>query len=126
NTFSTQTVNPAVIAQAYEDIRWAPTQMNSQPLRLTLVQSPAAKYRLGPHMKRGNRDKTLAAPLTVIAAWIQIGITNCPNWLRIKKVPEKSSTQMSPPGKIWPKCPVIFKLVISSLPYELMAYTLAR
>lgn len=26
NTFSTQTVNPAVIAQAYEDIRWAPTQ----------------------------------------------------------------------------------------------------
>jgi len=73
NTFSTETVNPAVIAQAYEDIRWAPTQMNSQPLRLTLVQSPAAKYRLGPHMKRGNRDKTLAAPLTLIAAWD-------PNW----------------------------------------------
>src|SRR5690625_966013 len=72
-TCSIQSVIPCVIAQAYEVIRRAPTQMNSQPLRLPLVQSPAAKYRLGPHMKRGNRDKTLAAPLTVIAAWD-------PNW----------------------------------------------
>lgn len=73
NTFSEDAVDPAVIAQAYEDIRWAPTQMNSQPLRLTLVHSPAAKHRLGPHMKSGNRDKTLTAPMTIIAAWD-------PNW----------------------------------------------
>lgn len=73
NTFAPTVVDPAVIAQAYEDIRWAPTQMNSQPLRLTLVHSPTAKHQLGPHMKRGNRDKTLAAPMTIIAAWD-------PNW----------------------------------------------
>lgn len=73
NTFSPDTVDPSIIAQAYEDIRWAPTQMNSQPLRLTLVQSPAAKQQLGPHMKAGNRDKTLTAPMTIIAAWD-------PNW----------------------------------------------
>lgn len=73
NTFSQAAVDPAVIAQAYQDIRWAPTQMNSQPLRLTMVHSPTAKKQLGPHMKPGNRDKTLAAPITVIAAWD-------PNW----------------------------------------------
>lgn len=73
NTFSDDVVDPAVIAQVYEQIRWAPTQMNSQPLRLTLVHTAAAKRRLGPHMRPGNRAKTLAAPLTIIAAWD-------PNW----------------------------------------------
>ncbi|WP_022870497.1 malonic semialdehyde reductase [Yaniella halotolerans] len=73
NTFSDGAVDPALIAQAYEDARWAPTAMNSQPMRLTVVHTPDAKQRLGPHMKPGNRDKTLAAPLTIIAAWD-------PNW----------------------------------------------
>lgn len=69
NTFSDEAVDPAVIAEVYEDIRWAPTQMNAQPLRLTLVHTAEAKRRLGPHMRPGNRDKTLAAPMTIIAAW---------------------------------------------------------
>ena len=73
NSFSSEPVDAAVIAGVYEDIRWAPTQMNAQPLRLTLVQSSTARQRLSPHMRRGNRDKTLAAPLTIIAAWD-------PNW----------------------------------------------
>ena len=73
NTFSAQPVDPVLIARAYEDARWAPTAMNSQPMRLTVVHTSAAKQRLGPHMKPGNRDKTLAAPLTLIAAWD-------PNW----------------------------------------------
>ena len=69
NTFSNDAVDPAVIASVYEDIRWAPTQMNSQPLRLTLVHTPESRARLAPHMRKGNRDKTLAAPMTIIAAW---------------------------------------------------------
>ena len=73
NTFSAEPVDPAVIAAVYEDIRWAPTQMNSQPMRLSLIHSPDAKQRLSPHMRRGNRDKTVAAPMTIIAAWD-------PNW----------------------------------------------
>lgn len=73
NTFSDDAVDPALIAQAYEDVRWAPTAMNSQPMRLTVVHTPAAKQQLGLQMKPGNRDKTLAAPLTIIAAWD-------PNW----------------------------------------------
>lgn len=73
NTFSDDAVDPEVIAKVYETIRWAPTQMNSQPLRLTLVHTDQAKQRLGPHMRRGNRPKTLTAPMTIIAAWD-------PNW----------------------------------------------
>ncbi len=73
NTFSDDAVDPTLIAQAYEDIRWAPTAMNSQPMRLTVVHTFSAKQQLGPHMKPGNRDKSLAAPLTIIAAWD-------PNW----------------------------------------------
>lgn len=69
HTFSNDAVDPAVIAQVYDQIRWAPTQMNSQPLRLTLVHTTAAKHQLGPHMRPGNRAKTLAAPMTIIAAW---------------------------------------------------------
>lgn len=73
HAFSAEPVDPAVVAAVYEDIRWAPTQMNSQPMRLTLVQTDHAKRRLGPHMRRGNREKTLEAPLTIVAAWD-------PNW----------------------------------------------
>ena len=73
HAFSDEKVPTSVIAAVYEDIRWAPTQMNSQPLRLTVVESTDAKHRLGPHMRPGNRDKTLAAPLTILAAWD-------PNW----------------------------------------------
>src|SRR5699024_11302050 len=45
---------------------------------------------------------------------------------RTRTVPEIRSTPLPPPGQLCPKCPLLFKLVISSLPYELMAYTLAR
>lgn len=73
NTFSDVAVEPAVIARVYETIRWAPTQMNSQPLRLTLIHTDQAKHRLAPHMRRGNRPKTSTAPMTILAAWD-------PNW----------------------------------------------
>src|SRR5699024_8211645 len=46
---------------------------NAQPLRLTLITTDEAKQRLAPHMRKGNRAKTLVAPLTLIAAWD-------PNW----------------------------------------------
>ena len=69
NTFSNDAVDPAVIAAVYQDIRWAPTQMNCQPLRLTLVHTAESRARLAPHMRKGNRDKTLTAPMTIIASW---------------------------------------------------------
>lgn len=67
--FTDQPVDLALVREAYEHVRWAPTAMNNQPLRLTVVESPEARERLAPHMAGPNAEKTLAAPLTVIAAY---------------------------------------------------------
>ena len=42
--------------------------MYTLPLRLLVVRTPEAKQRLGAHMADFNRDKTLAAPVTIVAA----------------------------------------------------------
>ncbi|UNX54313.1 malonic semialdehyde reductase [Georgenia sp. TF02-10] len=67
HAFVPDPVDPALVREAYEHLRWAPTAMNIQPLRLTVV-TPAARPRLLPHMSEGNRAKTAAAPLAVVAA----------------------------------------------------------
>lgn len=67
--FTAEPVDVALVQEAYEHVRWAPTAMNNQPLRLTVVASPEARERLAPHMAGPNAEKTLAAPLTVIAAF---------------------------------------------------------
>ena len=45
-----------------------PTSGNSQPMRLTFVESSDAKARLVAMVSPGNVDKTLAAPVTAIVA----------------------------------------------------------
>lgn len=67
--FSDEKVDPELIRRAYEDLRWAPTAMNTQPLRLELIESAEAKARLLPHMIAFNREKTEKAPLTLIASF---------------------------------------------------------
>lgn len=67
--FTDEPVDPELVRRAYEDLRWAPTAMNSQPLRLDVIASPEAKRRLLPHMIAFNREKTERAPLTLIASY---------------------------------------------------------
>lgn len=66
--FAPDPVPDEQIAEIWNLIRWAPTSGNSSPGRLLLVRSAEARERLVRHMSEGNRDKTLAAPLTVVAA----------------------------------------------------------
>jgi 3-hydroxypropanoate dehydrogenase len=68
NTFSNDPVTEEQIRALYDLIRWAPTSMNTQPLRMVLAQSPEARERLLAHMSEGNRAKTAAAPLVAILA----------------------------------------------------------
>ncbi len=68
HTFADKPVSGEQIAAAYDLMRWGPTAMNTLPLRLLVVRSTAARERLATHMNGGNRDKTLAAPLTIVAA----------------------------------------------------------
>jgi 3-hydroxypropanoate dehydrogenase len=66
--FAPDPITDGQIEEIWNLIRWAPTNGNASPGRLLLVRSPQARERLVGHMGEGNRAKTLAAPLTVVAA----------------------------------------------------------
>ena len=68
NTFSDEPVTDEQVRAIYELVKWAPTSMNQQPLRVVLVRSHEGRQRLLPHLMEGNRPKTETAPLTAILA----------------------------------------------------------
>lgn len=68
NSFSDEPVTDEQVRAIYDLVKWAPTSMNQQPLRVVLVRSDEATARLLPHMAEGNRTKTESAPLVAILA----------------------------------------------------------
>ena len=66
NTFTDEPVTEEQVRAIYDLVQWAPTSMNTQPLRVTLVSSDDARARLLDHMSEGNRAKTGRAPLVAI------------------------------------------------------------
>jgi 3-hydroxypropanoate dehydrogenase len=68
NTFTDEPVTDEQIQAIYDLIKWAPTSMNTQPLRIVLVRTPEARERLVAHMSDGNKAKTGTAPLVAILA----------------------------------------------------------
>ena len=60
NTFTDEPVTDEQVEAIYDLVKWAPTSMNNQPLRIVLVRSPEARARLvGPHVRgqpRQDRD----------------------------------------------------------------------
>ena len=68
NTFSDEPVTDEQIAAIYDLVKYAPTAMNNQPLRVLLVRQGEARERLLKHMADGNRDKTANAPLVAVLA----------------------------------------------------------
>lgn len=68
-SFSAQPVSDATLQQVYDTVRWAPTAMNSQPMRVAFVRSADARADLVPHLAPGNVDKVNAAPVTAILAY---------------------------------------------------------
>ncbi len=68
NSFTDEPVSTEQIEAIYELVKYGPTAMNNQPLRVLLVQSDEARARLLPHMSEGNRAKTGSAPLVAVLA----------------------------------------------------------
>src|SRR4051794_2137191 len=68
NAFTGEPVSDARVRAIYELVKWAPTSMNTQPLRVLLVRSPEARERLVAHMAEGNKAKTASAPLVAVLA----------------------------------------------------------
>jgi 3-hydroxypropanoate dehydrogenase len=68
NTFTDEPVTDEQVAAIYDLVKYGPTAMNAQPLRIVLVREGAARERLLKVMADGNRDKTADAPLVAILA----------------------------------------------------------
>jgi 3-hydroxypropanoate dehydrogenase len=61
-------VGDDLLRAVYDLAKLGPTSANTMPMRIVFVKSPAAKERLKPALERGNVQKTMAAPVTVIFA----------------------------------------------------------
>jgi len=68
NSFTAEPVTDEQVQAIYDLVKYAPTALNSQPLRIVLVRTPEARQRLVDTMGDGNKAKTLAAPLVAILA----------------------------------------------------------
>ncbi len=68
NAFTDEPVSDEQVAALYDLVKWGPTLMNAQPLRLVVVRSDDARGRLATHLAEGNRAKTATAPLVVVLA----------------------------------------------------------
>lgn len=69
NSFSDEPVTSEQLQAIYELVKYGPTLMNAQPLRVVFVTSPKGRERLLPHLMEGNRAKTASAPVTAILAY---------------------------------------------------------
>jgi 3-hydroxypropanoate dehydrogenase len=69
HAFTSEEVSDTTVHALYDLLKLGPTAFNSQPGRYVFIRSREAKARLAPALSSGNRDKTLAAPLTVIVAY---------------------------------------------------------
>jgi 3-hydroxypropanoate dehydrogenase len=68
NTFTNEPVTDDQVRAVIDLVRYGPTALNAQPLRIVLLRTEASRQRLVPHLSEGNRAKTASAPLAAILA----------------------------------------------------------
>lgn len=68
NTFSSEPVSDETLRAVYDLVKYAPTSMNQQPLRVVLIRSDDARERLVKTMYGPNGAKVAQAPLVAILA----------------------------------------------------------
>ncbi|TVL94092.1 malonic semialdehyde reductase [Streptomyces sp. SAJ15] len=66
HTFTDEPVTDEQVRAVYELVKYGPTSLNQQPLRVVLVRSPEARDRLVPLMTGRNQEKTAKAPLVAV------------------------------------------------------------
>jgi 3-hydroxypropanoate dehydrogenase len=67
-SFTDEPVSQERLDTVYDLMKWGPTAMNLQSLRIVYVRSEEAKARLLPHLAEGNRRKAQSAPVIAILA----------------------------------------------------------
>ncbi|WP_104105225.1 malonic semialdehyde reductase [Nocardioides sp. 616] len=68
NAFTDEPVTDEQVAAIYDLVKYGPTAMNIQPLRVVLVRAGEDRERLLKHMSEGNREKTASAPMVAVLA----------------------------------------------------------
>lgn len=68
HAFTDAPVPDELIADALDLVQWAPTSMNSSPMRVVLVRSADRKQQLMGHLAEPNRAKSAGAPLNIVLA----------------------------------------------------------
>ena len=66
--FTPDEVSDEQIAAVYDLVKWGPTALNTIPLRLLVVRTAEARARHAAHISEGNRDRVLAAPVSLVLA----------------------------------------------------------
>ncbi|WPB56662.1 malonic semialdehyde reductase [Xylophilus sp. GOD-11R] len=69
NAWKPEPVTDDTLRQLYDLVKMGPTSANCSPARFVFVRSAEGKQKLAPSLSKGNLDKTMTAPVTVIAAW---------------------------------------------------------
>jgi 3-hydroxypropanoate dehydrogenase len=67
--FTDEPVTEAQMRAVHDLVKWAPTAMNGQPMRVTLVRSVEGRDRLIARLAPGNRAKAQSAPLVAILSY---------------------------------------------------------
>src|SRR3712207_6008283 len=68
NAFTDEPVSEEQVRAIYDLVKWAPTALNAQPLRVLLVPQGEPRQRLLRHLAPGNRAKAASAPLVAVLA----------------------------------------------------------
>ena len=66
NAWRSEPVPDDLLRELYGLVRLGPTSANCSPARFVFVRTPAGKEKLRPSLSKGNLDKTMAAPVTVM------------------------------------------------------------
>jgi 3-hydroxypropanoate dehydrogenase len=69
NGWTDQGIDDALLRRLYDLLKMAPTSANCSPGRFVFLRTAAAKERLAPALSKGNLEKTMTAPVSVIVAW---------------------------------------------------------
>ena len=68
NAWRPEPVSDATLERLYELVKMGPTSGNCGPGRFVFIKSAEAKEKLRPALSKGNLEKTMSAPVTVIVA----------------------------------------------------------
>jgi 3-hydroxypropanoate dehydrogenase len=68
NAWMNQAVDPSILTELYELMKWGPTSANGAPARFVFLCTPEAKEKLRPALAPTNVEKAMTAPVVVIVA----------------------------------------------------------